>query len=435
MRSGGSAVRRRLYFNHIPKTAGTSLRFWMRAHFDASEIAGPLHYDPAQPDLFERPGIEFVDGHHGNTVAFRPDLGGRAVTWLREPTAWIRSLYTYLIREHATLAAFYAEESNYARKPIWLNLSPTADFAEFLEQFASPGKIFHGYQTRWLADPEPPIDGSDEAAESLLGKARATTASYALVGVVDLMQPSVDLLADRLTWPPVRFRSRENAGGPEEATPFPAAELEAFRRGNPDFELHADARAAIQRDYARLGQELGLPSCEVDCDKLLPRLRERFVQRCSPSQFRALSQDPRIIMGDGWSQPFDTPQRGWWALPGQAFYSYAQLTADADWEIEMMVIFERLSFTAEGLRLFVNETSILLTLSIEKLETRGRRVTLSGCIPGSTIARSDGVTAIKWALTDGRFHRWLERGGKMDMKMVFATGGIRVTRIEAAEVG
>ena len=78
----------RLYFLHIPKTGGTTLRAWLETHFPAGEVLRP----ESPERLFRRgapvcAGWRFASGHYGMMF---PALVGdpcRVVTMLREPLA------------------------------------------------------------------------------------------------------------------------------------------------------------------------------------------------------------------------------------------------------------------------------------------------------------------------------------------------------------
>ncbi len=136
-------------FDHVPKTAGTSLRVWMEQFFPLQAVC-PGHHFPAEvgiPDAeWER--WDFFAAHH----AWRSEVGPEdvRVTWLREPEGLIRSVYRYQVEqlevEHSEAAvpkiAGYPE---YAAK-----LRGGLTFEDFLRTAASGGVGFHGYQCRWL---------------------------------------------------------------------------------------------------------------------------------------------------------------------------------------------------------------------------------------------------------------------------------------------
>lgn len=211
----------RLYFLHIPKTGGTTLRAWLESHFPAAEVLRP----ESPERLFGRgapvrAGWRFSSGHYGMMF---PALVGDpcgVVTMLREPLA--RSV------------SHYRDIRSRPRHPLF-GLASGMSFERFVMSDAGDTEL-RNLQCRFLAldDAEKdfwPHAGHDAgdvpclrrkyADPELLARATRALERIDVVGVCERFGESVGAIAGRYGWPVPPPLPRLNRA----SEPFDAAEL------------------------------------------------------------------------------------------------------------------------------------------------------------------------------------------------------------------
>jgi hypothetical protein len=279
----------RLYFLHIPKTAGSSVTRLLEDAWPAGAVA-PHRFvnDLGQGGADELSRFDVVSGHLG-TVAATDDR--QVVTLLRDPVRRAWSHY----RGHR-----------------W-----RADPSQRIESFGAlldhpvHGWLARDYQARWLAFPPvraelsrlalphgtPGHEGGATpgvADNELEARAVAFLRRCALVGTVERIDDFVRALA-RLVQRPMPMPPRVNVGDGEEDVPREEAAM-VRGRSRIDARLHVLAEAELDNALA-----------------ILPRL---------PPE-REVALPYRMTMGDGicgtgWHPRVRTPQAGWhrWTGPG-----------------------------------------------------------------------------------------------------------------------
>lgn len=356
----------RLYFNHIPKTGGTSLRLWLEEAFDPREINAILHQNPNNPVPVQSASIRFLQGHHGDSVPFREIPGMVAIAWLREPEAWLRSIYRYLTSRHKMLAELAATEPQTWSSEITPHISPTTTFSEFVELVAGPGKILHGYQCRWLVSRQPFDPGADRATDGMLASALRASKDYLIMGSLSAMQESVDLLCHRLKWPPVVFRNHHNRSKADD-TEFPSGAMARFREGNPDFELFRAIDARVRDDFDRMRRELGVPGAAAGSDELHARMSGDFCRNGHHSRLIRARREVDAVAGKGWKPKFawgeETKRNIRWAGPEPCAETFLPLVEGFDWEVSFPVLLNTTGFLNKTLSVSVNGHSLVFTVT------------------------------------------------------------------------
>jgi hypothetical protein len=200
-----------LYFLHIAKTAGTSLRSYIESHY-AEEAIAPFYLTHELAAFIEAQGQAAADGfalyrgHMGYSLLSHLETKPQLITLLREPVARTLSHYAHIMRH----------------KDHWIHASlPHADMTldDFLD-YAPTRTLITNFQARNLAQdfalnapiiqngtPIEPNLGrllssfpSPLNNEALLAQAKERLLSCALIGTSDALPDFISALADYMGW-------------------------------------------------------------------------------------------------------------------------------------------------------------------------------------------------------------------------------------------
>ncbi|MGY6710631.1 MAG: hypothetical protein ACXIVF_20085 [Rhizobiaceae bacterium] len=310
----------RLYFLHIPKAAGTSLRLWLEGLFDVAACCP--HYHPFE--LADDPAEElarhcFFTGHHQWRFAERwgAALGLQAVTFLRDPIARGASELRYQRQFTPEEAARWRDRTWVRGWVLDLQTQMSDDQIVRLPRFiAEEGNR----QTRelGLVDADLPPGRVDQPAievgERHLEAATAHLASMAGFGLVEEMERSALLIADALGLPARPIALRANVTGAAAAAP--SREMRAALGGSNrlDLRLYEAARALFAARFAALLSRYGQADDAAGHAALAARLDADFAARdrgvaLLPALFADMS---RGMVLDGFQQRFFYPPLGRW---------------------------------------------------------------------------------------------------------------------------
>lgn len=225
---------RQVFFLHIPKTGGLSLRAYLNRFFAKPEICPPnslrnlLKYSDEELARFR-----FIRGHLPyNIVTLLPAVPVR-ITFLRDPFERTLSNYAYLK----------------TRPDISLYRQATSlSLAEYLQD----PRVSHNqtdmmtyYLSAWF-----PVRGRRERHRNLR-LALARLDDFEFVGITERYAESLELLAHTFGLPPARTMPRrnvsENRRPLDDLTPAERAQIDAMTR--LDQQVYAHARALFEARY------------------------------------------------------------------------------------------------------------------------------------------------------------------------------------------
>jgi len=179
-----------LYFNHVPKTAGTAVRLWLEGFFDKSETCAALYpQDFAKLDSEAAKRYQFFSGHLESLPHEKHNGSLQTFVVLRDPLAHLASITAYNMKEHVCGSGASDNDIRNASR----------QFIERVWRHSRQISPSLNYQTRYLCGlpvdrrRRLPLEAKDFALDYLK---RAD-----VVGTTDRLQESLDLLCYVRGWP------------------------------------------------------------------------------------------------------------------------------------------------------------------------------------------------------------------------------------------
>jgi hypothetical protein len=369
-----------VFFLHIPKVAGTSIRHFLEGcllrheHYRIVSVPAEIETRASTP-LSEE--IKFVSGHapFWYSEAFRSRA--RTLTILRNPIERALSTWRFWKGLPPPADADHSEEARLLR----------AVQAATLEEFAANrdgvwwGAI-NNYAT-WLIGHDKPWNLTAGFDEGMAALARTRLRTIELLGVVERLSPSMRLIASDLGIPQTRPVPQLNSSSPSsEADLVSPSIVRALTEANEhDMALWEDANLELSRRLERS------PRTAVPLAALSD---SRFAPRCVQGRYElTLGKDP--LLCEGWLPPEEDDFGSWRfaAAPGPAELYLQWPVGSGDFAIVIKSPFCAPGFNYEAVEVSVDGNTIgrivaqfhdhvcITTAAIPRSAAPLRRLTLS----------------------------------------------------------
>ncbi len=315
------AETRKLYFLHIPKTAGNSFRYWLWDAFFVDDFLEYYHVpDLAAPNFSQLHQAWLYSGHFGFRLWELMPSPPITLTVLRKPLERVCSEIRFL----RTRTDEDKREGRWSY-PAFVELAKSQDMpALFKSKLYIEGSA--NTQVRFLGD-TPPNGDLKPVSRETYDRARKALEGLDAFGMVERMTESLLVFCERLGWPPRTSVLKVN-----ETPAIADAEFnESLREAEPlilesnewDLKLHAFARPLFDERANQLRTRFGLTwaagdSQAAEIEALKSAMLARFVNSAlpfPPLRYGRIKQSAGLFL-DGWAErAYWPPVKRWlrWA--------------------------------------------------------------------------------------------------------------------------
>lgn len=185
-------MNQKLFFIHIPKTAGTSVRFALESRFDPAKVMPVEGYNEKDTGPRALRRYDLIAAHLGADHFNFIGEGYRSFTVLREPRARLVSLYNM----HRVISPERLSQLSGPQRVVW-QTALDSSLAEFLRSDQPEiALLVRDAQVRQLASS---IDDASDRSRDL-ELARENLSRIDVVGVTELLGSTLALLMTRMGW-------------------------------------------------------------------------------------------------------------------------------------------------------------------------------------------------------------------------------------------
>ena len=373
-----------LYFLHIPKAAGTSVRVMVEDAFaDDGVCKAYFPSDLSRIPLAQLERFRLFRGHLG--AALYPLLSTplNTFTWMREPLDLLLSHYAFRIQEHLIPKSMTF--------PEWLDIAEPEPVCNFL--------------TTGLTSP------AANPAPTLLSGAASVVEQCFLLGLVERHEDSINLLCYHLgLYPPEvtaalnRSQKRTQLADYTEAVRERAEALVRADRALYDWaaplivQRLAEMEAALQPEIAARFGATERPTTA----QMRTLLRERFFhkQHATPLRAEIAYTFDQPLIGEGWyeRQPLE-PDRAlgcsrWIAGDTGRALLYLPLQKERDCVLRVGIAEVYTPAALDGLRLAVNGVSVPLQRTSQGHPSLASAVVCEATLPQEALCQGGHLTQL-----------------------------------------
>jgi hypothetical protein len=314
-----------LFFLHIPKTAGTSVRHYLDAQYRAEDRC-PVHdWRQIIETGAQVSGYRLIQGHFGYKLRFILPEDFRVLTLLREPMRRTISELLFIQRTPGSDPVLHELSKGLTlpqmlRRPEVMRNQHNAQAANLCLSLSLEEMSARYARSLETGQPFHPSH-SEKPATLELAKSRLEAIDF--VGVVENLDNLLGDVARTLGFHPVDSFPRINDSGLER---------------DPLIDLSPDD-LDILRAHNRIDGPLYEFACQLirerEAERDLRSLIERGVYKAPEGSFEILLDG--VIPGSGWYRAETGPKGSWrWTGPDRRFTLDLPLREDADYRLQML---------------------------------------------------------------------------------------------------
>lgn len=390
-------------------------------------------------------GYRVFSGHFSDSLYVYLDQPPTTITWLREPISRTVSHFVYS-RKGIDAQIADAQQQGKTKAVERLQAAKNQSLLEFCRSAIEQGGQ-DNLQVRHLAGTA--FDDRTKACDAAtLESAKQRLMQMFHFGIVEWMDPSLDLLSWRLSRPHRPLAYRLNTAKRQSATEsLDDEQLELLRQLNRfDIQLYQFAKHELGKRlnefFAQAQAEMNVQSVdwmggyrqEAIQNRIRQALKNRFLnQPVNHAAKETIEVDfSRGTMDQGWL-PRSSNRQGLtvrWAGPGTTSSIFVPLHSTCDYEFTFTARHFMRDYVVKRLKVSVNGFRIPLKFNkVECSTRRGYEFEVCGRIPGEAIEPDKFMTEVVLQ-TVGTYRQKMPAG---DRKVSFATDGFRFEKLDSSE--
>jgi hypothetical protein len=360
----------KILFFHIMKTGGTTLTLLLDKQFNVSQLCPARHwYEMDVLSSEEVNNYTVFRGHFNFSQTEKLVSPPLIITALRNPVDRVISEYLHWRR---------APEGFLKRNPAYGNvfhLAKKLTLAEFIGRDDESGFFINNRQAYQLALPNSmPRASTELTPQQVLEKAKENLEKFSIVGTMDEMQKTAELLCYRFNWMPPASLPNVRASIKDAVSDVsPELQKELEERNSLDLQLYEYASARIKTQHEAMLKELRVAllstvdNLQTDIHQALHARYEKAYKADHPNLLNELELTfDQAICGGGWyERQFDLHNKlTWrWTGPGPVSTLDLPLADDQDLRISVNILKVADSDLLKNMKIRVNDISLPIAIS------------------------------------------------------------------------